>query len=70
LAYLFISLLFFLFASDRIISQVGHIKDKMTLRNGCAYDGEHERKEEKENEKEKLAVYILPPANENVCLWA
>jgi hypothetical protein len=23
----------------------------MTLRNGCAYDGEHERKEEKENEK-------------------
>jgi hypothetical protein len=25
----------------------------MTLRNGCAYDGEHERKEEKENEKEK-----------------
>jgi hypothetical protein len=53
LAYLFISLLFFLFASDRIISQVGHIKDKMNLRNGCAYDGEHERKEEKENEKEK-----------------
>lgn len=54
--YLFISLLFFLFASDRIISQVGHIKDKMTLRNGCARDGEQERKEEKKNKPSGLHI--------------
>jgi hypothetical protein len=24
----------------------------------------------KKKKKNKLAVYILPPANENVCLWA
>jgi hypothetical protein len=24
----------------------------------------------KKKKQNKLAVYILPPANENVCLWA